>query len=573
MTGIDLPGPVLNLLPGESLYSFCSRQHRIWGFSLGAQSAISLFGHARRGLQHDLPSSLAKLAANLHGALSSPEDIALERTLCRFYAPFMSPRDLEEALMTMASDSVANLKFKMGLLTSRFRAHHPLKACPSCMTVDRVDHGWTYWHLEHQYPGVWTCPHHGVPLQESAVKANGVERFQWHLPSEVHLLQVPQDRAEADESLHHFSQLVVSLIDGVQTGDVLQEKHLRSTLMARMRQMGWVRSGWQLRLDPASQAFQAVLMTLCCLPELREGMTDLESARRWIERVIRPRRSGTHPLRVLLVIHWLFRDADDFLQLAEGVSNRGDKSDQPAPQPTASLAQDAKPNAKRYVVSELALGRSARSVARGFGIDVGTVMAWGAEAGIRPSRRPKAVHDELRSSMVRALRKGEGKSNVAESHGVSLQAVTRLLRTEPGLRAAWHRAIEAQQRREHRQVWERSIKRMPGLGVKLLRQLHHATYAWLYRHDREWLSNNSPAAAASTPRRSTVRWDERDLTLSAQVRQIALQIPAKPNGKPLKLWEVLQQLPELKVKQGALHRLPLTARALEEVTLRRPRNP
>jgi hypothetical protein len=560
---------MLEALPDESLFSLCSRQHRLWGSWRSADTAKCLFGHPRRGLQHDLPSALMHLSEKVAGALGTPTDIALERTLLQFYAPFMPPADAQQAIASMASDSVAHLKFQMGLLTSRFRAHHPLKACPSCMTVDCSDHGWAYWHMEHQYPGVWSCPLHGVPLQESCIKANGVERFQWHLPSEAKLLQVPLERRNSDESLHRFSQLVINLIRNDLAAKFLQEDCLRPTLTARMRRMGWIRPGGQLSPEPAAQAFQDVLKDMQSLPELHQFTTETEFARRWIERVFRTRRSGTHPLRVLLVIHWLFRDADDFLQAAEDGGSQVDASDAEGQQPQATPGPEASSDAKRRVVLGLGLGRSARSVAQEVGIDVSTAMAWGAEAGIRPSRRPKAIHEDLRSSMVCALRRGDSKGHVAADHCVSLQAVTRLLRNEPGLRTSWQKAIEAQLRRRHRDTWGGSIKRMPGLGVKLLRQLHPASYAWLYRHDREWLSSNSPGATASPPRRATVRWDERDQELCMQVRRIASQMPAKPGGKPIKLWEVMQQLPELKAKQGALHRLPLTARALEDVTRRR----
>lgn len=46
-----------------------------------------------------------------------------------------------------------------------------------------VDHeSWAYWHLQHQFPGVWVCSLHGEWLRTSTVKSTGVERFLWHLP-------------------------------------------------------------------------------------------------------------------------------------------------------------------------------------------------------------------------------------------------------------------------------------------------------------------------------------------------------------------------------------------------------
>lgn len=120
-------------------------------------------------------------------AARDPNALARERTLLSFYRHFMSERAEQAAMEDMVTGNIAHLKFRMGLLTSRFRANHPLKACVACMSRDVQEYGWTYWHTRHQLPGVWWCPDHGVFLRESRLKSPGVERFRWTLPRE-HLL-------------------------------------------------------------------------------------------------------------------------------------------------------------------------------------------------------------------------------------------------------------------------------------------------------------------------------------------------------------------------------------------------
>lgn len=41
--------------------------------------------------------------------------------------------------------------------------------CPECVKADRKEYGETYWHMIPQLPGVYVCPVHAVPLEESAV--------------------------------------------------------------------------------------------------------------------------------------------------------------------------------------------------------------------------------------------------------------------------------------------------------------------------------------------------------------------------------------------------------------------
>jgi TniQ len=185
-----LTGPLLSWLPDETLFSLCSRLHRLWGYSSSWKSAEVLFGGRRLGLHHDLPSALRTFSSRTGQLLGGPVPIAANRTLLRFYRPFLRPSAVAETVEIMGGPSVAHLKYKLGLLTSRFGANHPLKACIACMTADVERHGWAYWHAEHQFPGVWICPVHASPLRVSTLKHNGVERFSWQLPHDRNLTEV-----------------------------------------------------------------------------------------------------------------------------------------------------------------------------------------------------------------------------------------------------------------------------------------------------------------------------------------------------------------------------------------------
>ena len=146
---LDLPlvgvSPLLEWLPGETLFSLYSRHHRFWGCPTSEQSAQVLFGGGRRvGTHHDLPSALDAFVLRTGGRLGTPNHLARDRTLLRYYRPFVSATEVDAAVGVMRGPTVAHLKFRLGLLTSRFRANHPLKACASCMREDEVCSGWVY---------------------------------------------------------------------------------------------------------------------------------------------------------------------------------------------------------------------------------------------------------------------------------------------------------------------------------------------------------------------------------------------------------------------------------------------
>lgn len=119
-------------LRGETLFSLCSRQHRLWGHNLSSRSTEILFGGKRLGTQHDFPSGLDAFALRTEGQLGSAVEIARDRTMLRFHRPFFAKAEIDHAIWAMRGPAVAHLKFRLGLLTSRFRANHPLKASVAC---------------------------------------------------------------------------------------------------------------------------------------------------------------------------------------------------------------------------------------------------------------------------------------------------------------------------------------------------------------------------------------------------------------------------------------------------------
>jgi hypothetical protein len=560
---------LLPWLPGETLFSLCSRQHRLWGYSLSSRSTEIMCGGKRLGTQHDFPSGLDSFALRTEGQLGSAVEIARDRTMLRFYRLFLGTAEIDRAVWAMRGLAVAHLKFRLGLLTSRFRANHPLKACVACMQADLAEHGWVYWHLVYQFPGVWMCPVHGTPLRISQVKSTGVERFLWSSPAEAQLVDPWPASDDAQRlALMRLSKLTIALADCHREDGWLGADVVQDTLRARLRERGLLTAAGNARLTLAATDYLQHCSTLRLPAELAGLPATLVEAKAQIGRLIRTLRSGVHPIRLLVAIDWLFSGADDFLALHAGATDAD--PDRPSNEVTASARQPISELARRARLAELLKsGTSATAAAKEFGIDVSTAMAWAAAEGVQVPRRPKVLKADVHASLLRCLRKGMDKADAAGRHGISLETVTRLLHTEIGLHSAWKAARATAAQRRSRGAWQKLVRDHPGLGVKLLRAMDAASYAWLYRNDRAWLTDNTPAKTASltNPRQSTVRWDERDLSLSAAVEK-AVERLSRP-GRQLQLWQIYQAVPELKPKLAVLHRLPLTQQVIERALGRR----
>lgn len=566
LAGLDRSAALPSWLPDETLFSLISRYHVLSGNHLASRTCRALFGHPRQGSQHDLPNRLETFCERTSDAVGDPRTLALERTVLPFYLPTRSLAQTESDIRSLAAPGEGVLKFRLGILTSRYRANHPLKACPECMIDDKHEHGAPYWHWEHQLPGVWTCRRHGVVLCSSLLKSTGVERFGWLLPSRDRMQETFRLGAGGShqEALRRFADLAVAW------ALLPPETHFSMDDLARTYRsalVGESAKGIDRRVIAVlAPGLCAALETLRTVPELSALPASAEQAGALLTRWTARPRGGTHPLNHLAIIYWLFPSWAGFM-------SRYEASIGTAPTVTTN-ATSVSPHGdgrRDALIDLLAHGRSVSGAGRALGVDVQTAAAWAAAAGVAIPRRPKVLKRDAFTDMVSCLRAGMDKGAAASRFNVSRETVTRILRTEVGLHASWHQARFDSAQEAARQTWSAAVSERPGVGLKAVRDLAPAAYAWLYRNDREWLIEASkPTAhvrvAVYAPR---IDWDARDRALSADVRQVAANIAEQTGRSRIPLWEIYQVLPVLKAKLGALHRLPLTRRALEEATRRR----
>lgn len=553
---------LLSWLPDETFFSLISRHHSLWGHTTPAQTCRLLFGSMRAGSHHDLPNCLGHFVQRTNALLGDARSIAKERTLLKFYGAFAVPDETENAIACMSGSSVAHLKLRLGILTSRFRANHPLKACAQCMEQDLRETGWAYWHLTHQFPGVWVCTAHKQPLLQSILKTNGVERFHWALP---HLRGLTPTIAGSSAgasppALAVFAELIESLVRTGKHLPLLRER-LHGIYRPELLRRGWLTAGGNLRTAQIAQAFLCHCQPLRQIPEVAALPEDPAGMEVQLGRLLRPPRSGTHPLRHLLFIHWLFGDARHFERAMGDSGTVSTGGRQHGVQPV-SPADDPRKDQLCSLIRKH--GHSLRKAASLVGVDTQTALVWAASSGIDVPRRPQKLTEDVRVKAIRDLRKGADKSRVATRAGVSVETITRLLLSDAQLHADWLSARSAKCRAQCRAEWLQLLQTCESLGVKWMRQMEPRTYAWLYRNDRAWLDAHKPAAVpvSKRPRPSVVDWDARDERLSALVRDAGFRLMHEQGVRQIKFWQLCQLIPDLRAKQASLHRMPRTLDAV-----------
>lgn len=561
---LDLP----QWLPDEIFYSLACRYHVLSCNGNFKATLSQLFGQPQLGYQHDFPSGLNLFVNRTNATLGSAAEIIRQRTLLPFYLPMRDPHHAREIESAFAAGDIASLKYKLGILTSRFRANHPLKACTQCMNEDMARYSVKYWHRCHQFPGVWICPTHLTVLYEANVKANGVGRFQFYLPSDTMLQPLPAWGA-GDKDQQFIGQLMNMAKCSMAMASLPAQFHfsattLHDTYIAACDQLGLITKNGSVRLKEAVQQFAKHAAPLSVVPELDLQRHDAADLYTQLGRILRAPRTGTHPLRHILLLTWLFGTWEQFFSAYQSQAN------------TTNVVKNSQQNffvredplqeqIPRAMLSLIQKGSSATSAAHELGIDISTGMAILAKNGIANRRRPKLLHGALLNAVIADIRSGDDIQGIATIRGVSVSAIYRTKNSTVGLHEAWMDARASFYKAAMRQAWTTALSEYPNLGIKLLRSHTPAAYMWLYRHDREWLHNNSPALAqANTERASAVRWDERDVALSQKVNEVILQLHKSVDRHPIHLWQIYQHIPELKAKLGVLDRLPRTKKVLED---------
>lgn len=567
-TGQALFAPTIPLtwFPDEILFSLCSRHHVLSSSHLASSTCKILFGHPRQGLAHDFPSRIGKFVSRSHGQLGSAREIVLGRTVLPFYLPLVSPQLATDAVELLGGPSIGSLKFRLGLLTSRFGANHPLKACPVCMQRDKAIFATPYWHRAHQLPGVWICPEHRTILCTSIFKTTGVARFQWLLPSINQL--APQ--ADSSFDIAALENMAIAVIDfaTLTQGQRFEADRIAQVCRTELRNrdlLYGIECNRLRRRDVGCQYSQHVA-PLRQIFELRALPGTDEEAASEISRLVYEPRSGLHPLRFLSAITWLFGDLAVFIgRYCEDVLSP--LQSQRFSTATADGERFQNSDLKQSFHSLLAAGSSISGASREIGIDPVTGMAWATSVGLTTRKRPSQMKGNLREKMIRELRRGVEKVTVAQIGQVSIASVTRLLRTEIGLQDAWREARFSNARCTARRRWLRIVTGNPSLGIKAARLLEPAAYMWLYRNDRTWLDKQKESFAHDLRSYGLrINWDARDELLAKEVADIGLDLAREFPRKRTKLWQICQRLPTLKAKLDRLDQLPLTRRAIGLIT-------
>ncbi len=477
------------LLPGETLYSWAGYAHARNAVLDPRELSRRLYGAPYAALLHDFPAHLDVLDARLDGALGSPRDLALRRTLLGYFLPPLIEQSAAVLLSRTRTSAYSTIKFKLGIPASRVGGSHPLKACCSCIAADEAEFGRAYWHIEHQFPSALVCVKHQRMLRFISNRITPVHQRGWFLPT----LGLPREWVEPPEPAaqqfdvlltlaahsHAWAKLDPASLDG---------EHLAQAYQSALRDQGWATARGSLRLAGLTRAVQSHFQGLNSFP----GLASLSSIRDdWpglVGTLARATPRSGHPLKHLLLIAMLFPDWPAFQRAYRQATASGREA------PPSEIDSDVQSSEQMTRFAALVRdGRSLTGAAKEVGVTTATGVRWAKVLGLSFTSRAKTLTPPILEAVRDRLRAGATKEAVCSACSISLVSLNRLISSEPEVAEQWRRARLSIALDTNRAQFLRAIQDHPGWTVKQLRELRGNGYMWLYRNDREWLLQNLPS--------------------------------------------------------------------------------
>jgi hypothetical protein len=533
--------------PDETMYSILAR-FSIYNGNLSYKHTIQdLFGVTTKRSVPDLPSNIEILIKRFPQIDMNPEEIIFKHTLFPYFAAFIPEDRVKKIIQKMINGDGSTIHTQIGINASSIIIDRTLKHCGECIREDFNLFRETYWHRIHQLPGVFVCPKHQIPLVKIRKKLYDFNQHQF-LPASEELFDFSATitySKQTYEVLLAFAKEAEWIINNSIT--MPNYSFYKDKYIALLQNANIVSSNGRvdqiLWFKKVTQFYNFDLLNLL-ESEVNNHPTN------WIRTIVQKHRKIFHPIRHILIIMLLCGNARSFFSDTTKYSPFGE-----GPWPCLNPAHHF---FRKKGITNLKI-----STCKDTKKPVGT---FSCECGFIYSRRGPdlAPNDQFKRGRIVEFGnvwKTELKKLIGL--GLPLREIARRLDVDPqtikrqailmelpfswegeqldeAIRNARFNINKDNKKLEEvinvkRKSWLAIMSQNPGVGVKALRNSNNSLYYWLYRNDKEWLSENSPKKLIERVQVKKVDWEERDKKLRNEVKQILRNWNDYEKGRPIKI--------------------------------------
>lgn len=541
--GLYVPKPY----PDELLYSVIGRFSLHLGQTSPKHVLDMLFGTRSVIASPDLQGQLGRLDWLLENRWKlSIQGSAMQYTLLPFYVSNRPPSERKKFAKALVRETGASVHTALGLCATSIRMPKYLRFCRTCANEEIKAQGEPYWHRSHQLPGVIVCPEHGEPLHISDIPIRPRGRHEF-IPL-THKKVKGQSRQESiPENKHNVIwQIATRSRDFLDMTLNETTEDLWKVFRRSLAQLGY--DGHHGSLEQLEKDFIAYFG--CELLSRLDAGFEKHQTLGWLRAIRRKPRRNLHPLRQILL--------ELFIQ-----NKTVDKKTAPFGEGPWPCLNPLAKHYKETVVTDMRVFKDKRHTDRVLGrFTCSCGFVYSQRADQYPSEKPYRVIEHGPLFKLEAID--------LQDRGYKVNAIANLLDID------WqtaNRFIEAKTHKvsnngykQDKAEWIKLIANNPGMGVKSLRSQNPALYTRLYRHEREWLRNNSPRELNKTYKTSRyVDWAKRDREVSSQVIETAKEIKKAYPPKRVTRTRIATDLECRPLLEKKINKLPETNRCLLKV--------
>lgn len=564
-------------LPDELLYGHIGRYRALNAAGPIRGFLLDVFGSATCIPSADWPTHLQELMRRmewLHPYDSLEKAVSLA-TLYPYHRLFMPPERWTRLLAAAGASGPMNAKMFTGLVAQRFGASAFLRSCDQCVREAWQRHGGPYWLRAHQLPGVVVCVHHGCRLDEHFTQSYATNRQEFRpCPLPQGKPAIDADTSQEARQLHahasaenmrwrfaHLSRQALEL--GATDVPSPDAAAVARTYQRRLAELGYGRGRNQVRWERLSTDLLARFDGFRDWPVGQQRLGTLtRGSLGWVHGLVcRPERLS-HPMCHLLLIDMLYGSLDAWLQAIDDTSQTPrDRSTAPRVAVEAEAGTSA--GNMEILLEDNTL--SCRSIAALAGLATTTVVQMRRRLGIDVPRRSKHLSLSSIESVRARLADGESIAAIMDDRALSASTLYRILSSDLRTGQEREQALLAEANDFHRHAWLTARKLSPCASITEIRRQVPATYAWLYRHERAWLADNSPPAQKRSPPTARVNWPQRSAFFARTSEGAAARMRSDAERKHRVSTSALMRHigPSTTIRRN-LHRMPELQLALRE---------
>lgn len=567
--------------PDEILYSIIARYHIRSGNLSPKITLEELFNSRTTAATVDLPSNLSSLIQSIQLISNyQVEDFIYKYTLYPFYSAFLPPARANKVMESMKALSGGDIHTRAGIMASSITMPRYFRFCPKCFEEDLHNYGEPYWHRLHQTPGVLACPMHGYLLQDSTVVLQGLNKHEYYAAS---IDNCPINLNSKKYSVETINKLWI----------LAKDIYCLLNLSLKSRKLEWFSQKYKaLLIDKGLANINNRVKVKILIDDFLffygremlesvDSMVDYEDEQNWLVSIVRKHRKSFHPVRHLLLIRFLTNSCEEFFQRNYKYKPFGN-----APWLCLNAAAE---HYLQAVVTNLSITHCLenKKPLGTFSCDCGMVYS---RTGPDETKEDKLrIGKIIQFGLVWEQKLKElvevdklGLRETARRLNVDSRTVCRYV-AKLKLKSYWRTSKDNQPtdsndvcesnldslidiQAQHRQAWMTLQQEHPEASKTTLRRFAPAVYTWLYRNDKDWLNQNSPALQKPVPSVAKVDWAERDRQVLDNVKDAVRSLQGEDKPARITISRVGKTIGKLALVEKHLDQMSLTKAYLESVT-------